>query len=89
MADIIPFDRNKNRSKKKNVAVEVKMMFTSDGFGIVAEKLSSIQVSPDGVMYFLFKDIGPVCALDLGTRKEAMNSALEYKKNCFIRTKLK
>ena len=85
MADIIPFDRN----RKKKVTVEVKMMFTPDGFGIVAEKLSSIQVSPDGVMYFLFKDIGPVCALDLGTHEDAMNSALELQKELFHTYKIK
>lgn len=76
MADIIPFDRN----RKKKVTVEVKMMFTPNGFGIVAEKLTSIQVSPDGVMYFLFKGMGPVCALDLGTYEDAMSSALELQK---------
>ena len=79
MADIIPFDRN----RKKKVTVEVKMMFTPDGFGIVAEKLTSIQVSPDGIMYFLFKGMGPVCALDLGTYEEARNSALELQKELY------
>ena len=79
MADIVPFDRN----RKKKLTVEVKMMFTPDGFGIVAEKLTSIQVSPDGVMYFLFKGTGPVCALDLGTYEEARNSALELQKELY------
>ena len=79
MADIIPFDRN----RKKKVTVEVKMMFTPDGFGIVAEKLTSIQVSHDGVIYFLFKGMGPLCALDLGTYGEAMNSALELQKELY------
>ena len=79
MADIIPFDRN----RKKKVTVEVKMMFTPNGFGIVAEKLTSIQVSPGGVMYFLFKGMGPVCALDLGTYEDAMSSALELQKELY------
>lgn len=85
MADIVPFDRN----RKKKVTVEVKMMFTPDGFGIVAEKLTSIQVSPDGVMYFLFKGMGPVCALDLETYEDAMNSALELQKELYNTYKIK
>ena len=85
MADIIPFDRN----RKKKVTVEVKMMFTPDGFGIVAEKLTSIQVSPDGVMYFLFKGMGSVWALDLATYEEAMNSALELQKELYNTYKIK
>ena len=85
MADIVPFDRN----RKKKVTVEVKMMFTPDGFGIVAEKLTSIQVSPDGVMYFLFKGMGPVCALYLGTYEDAMNYALELQKELYNTYKIK
>lgn len=94
MADIIPFNRKEREAKRQKeqankITVQVNMMFTPDGFGVAAEKLTSVQVSPDGVMYFVFGEVGPLCALDIGSYNEALDSALELQKELYRTHKIK
>lgn len=94
MADIIPFNRKEREAKRQKeqankITVQVNMMFTPDGFGVAAEKLTSVQVSLDGVMYFVFGEVGPLCALDIGSYSEALNSALELQKELYRAHKIK
>ena len=94
MADIIPFNKKEREAKKQQeqankITVQVNMMFTPDGFGVVAEKLTSVQVSPDGVIYFVFGEAGPLCALDIGNYDDALGSALELQKELYRTHKIK
>ena len=76
MADIIPFNKEEREKNKANkVTVELRMVFTPDGFGIIADNLKAIQVTPDGTLYFVYQGVGPVCAIEMGDYRSAIFSA--------------
>ena len=102
MADIIPFNKKEREAQKQKerearkqkeqaneMTLLVKMMFTPDGFGVVAEKLTSAQISPEGIIYFIFGEAGPLCALDIGNYGDAWDSALELQEELYKTFKIK